>query len=356
MNFTVSFPLKYNMEENQNFQDRFRFPGKVWFTAGVFTLILVMLLFLRTIFPVLLLILAAILIVVYFHAVRDFIEKKTKWNHGPALLFSVILTLIVTGLIFWLIGATVQMQISKLIDMLPTSFENAREQIEQYPVGEQIMGYLSTTGARENLEIITSIFLKSTFGFFGDIYVIIVAGIYFTVDPMLYQRGFIKLLPLARRARMNETFYKIGFNLKQWLIGQFISMLIIFSLVAIGLRIIGLPMWFTLALITGLLNFIPNFGPLLAAIPTVLIGLTIDGTTALMVAGMLLFTQLLEGAVITPMIQKKMVNIPPALLIISQVIVATFSGFWGLILAAPLLVIVMVSVQELYIRNMEEHE
>lgn len=342
------------MQEKQNFKDSSRFPGRVWFTAGVFTLILVMLLFIRTIFPVLLLILAAILIVVYFHAVRDFIEKKTRWKHHRALLLSVTLTLIVIGLIFWLIGATVQMQIAKLIDIFPTSLETAREQIEQYPVGQQIMTYLSTSGARENLEIITSVFLKSTFGFFGDIYVIIVAGIYFTVNPMLYQQGMIKLLPPSRRMLMSQTFIKIGRSLKQWLIGQFISMLIIFSLVAVGLRIVGLPMWFTLALITGLLNFIPNFGPLLAAIPTVLIGLTISGTTALIVAGILLFTQLLEGAVITPMIQKKMVNIPPALLIISQVIVATFSGFWGLILAAPLLVIVMVSVQELYIKRMDE--
>src|SRR5690625_7723705 len=107
-----------------------------------------------------------------------------------------------------------------------------------------------------------------------------------------------------------------------------------------------MPMWFAVALITCLLIFVLNFGPLLASLPTVLIALTLDGTSALIVAIMLLVTQMLEGAVITPMIQKKMVDIPPALLIISQVIVATFSGFWGLILAAPLLVIVMVAVQE----------
>src|SRR5699024_2085678 len=86
-----------SMQEKQNFKDSSRFPGRVWFTAGVFTLILVMLLFIRTIFPVLLLILAAILIVVYFHAVRDFIEKKTRWKHHRALLLSVTLTLIVIG-------------------------------------------------------------------------------------------------------------------------------------------------------------------------------------------------------------------------------------------------------------------
>src|SRR5690625_7400516 len=93
------------------------------------------------------------------------------------------------GLIFWLIGATVQMQIVKLIDLMPTSLEAAREQIEQYPVGEQVMNYLSTSGARENLQTITSVFLKSTFGFFGDIYVIIVAGIFFLVVSLLFLRG-----------------------------------------------------------------------------------------------------------------------------------------------------------------------
>src|SRR5690625_6114022 len=96
------------------------------------------------------------------------------------------------GLIFWLIGATVQMQIVKLIDLMPTSLEAAREQIEQYPVGEQVMNYLSTSGARENLQTITSVFLKSTFGFFGDIYVIIVAGRYFLMDTIIYQRGMVR--------------------------------------------------------------------------------------------------------------------------------------------------------------------
>src|SRR5690625_5900163 len=113
---------------------------------------------------------------------------------------------------------------------MPTSLEAAREQIEQYPVGEQVMNYLSTSGARENLQTITSVFLKSTFGFFGDIYVIIVAGIYFTGGPLLYQRGMIRLLPPFRRERRNDAVEKMGYHLKQWLLGQCISMLIIFSL------------------------------------------------------------------------------------------------------------------------------
>src|SRR5690625_7420414 len=132
------------------------------------------------------------------------------------------------------------MQIVKLIDLMPTSLEAAREQIEQYPVGEQVMNYLSTSGARENLQTITSVFLKSTFGFFGDIYVIIVAGIFFTVDSLLYQRGMIPLLPPFRRGRRNDAGEEIGYNLKSWLLGQVYLVLIIICFVAVALWIICL--------------------------------------------------------------------------------------------------------------------
>src|SRR5690625_7574292 len=139
------------------------------------------------------------------------------------------------------------MQIVKLIDLMPISLEAAREQIEQYPVGEQVMNYLSTSGAWENLQTITSVFLKSTFGFFGDIYVIIVAGIYFTVDPLLYQRGMIRLLPPFPRGRGNDAGAKMGDNLEQWVPGPVISMVVIFSLVEVGVWSSRLRTWFTLS-------------------------------------------------------------------------------------------------------------
>jgi predicted PurR-regulated permease PerM len=112
-------------------------------------------------------------------------------------------------------------------------------------------------------------------------------------------------------------------------------------------------MAFTLALIAGLLNFIPNFGPLIAMIPGVLIALMQGPTTALLVAGLYILVQMLESNVITPQIQKRLINIPPALIIIAQLLMGVLTGGWGLVLAMPLMVIVITVVEQLYVKPME---
>jgi len=99
------------------------------------------------------------------------------------------------------------------------------------------------------------------------------------------------------------------------------------------------------------MNFIPNFGPLIAMIPAVLIGFTISVNMAIIIAITYLIIQTIESNVVTPMIQKKMINLPPALTIMSQVIMGTMSGFLGILLATPLLAIIIVLVDELYIKK-----
>jgi predicted PurR-regulated permease PerM len=124
-------------------------------------------------------------------------------------------------------------------------------------------------------------------------------------------------------------------------------------LTAVGLLISGMPMWLALALIAGLLNFIPNFGPLIALIPAVLVALMQGPTTAAIVAGLYIAIQVTESNFITPMVQKKLINIPPALIIMAQLLIAPLTGGWGLVLATPLMVILIVLVQELYIKKQE---
>ena len=133
-------------------------------------------------------------------------------------------------------------------------------------------------------------------------------------------------------------------------------MFVVFVLTAIGLKIIGMPMWLALALIAGFLNFIPNFGPLLAMIPAVLVALSQDPQTALIVAGLYLLIQFLESNFITPKVQQRLIKIPPALIISSQVIVATFAGIWGIILATPIILIVILLVQDLYVKPIERKQ
>jgi predicted PurR-regulated permease PerM len=129
------------------------------------------------------------------------------------------------------------------------------------------------------------------------------------------------------------------------------AMLIVFTLTAIVLTILGMPMAIALALIAGLLNFIPNFGPLLAMIPAVLIALTQGANKAILVAVLYILIQILESNIITPSIQKKLINIPPALTILAQLFMGILTGGWGLVLATPLVAILMVVVQETYVKR-----
>ncbi|MEJ7681813.1 MAG: AI-2E family transporter [Segetibacter sp.] len=279
------------------------------------------------------------------------IERKTKWKQGICLTIATLGTLLLIVLLFWLIGAKVQSQITELSDTIPATVQNAKEQLNKNPLGQKVVQKISSPKAQENARSVVQTFFKTTFGVFGDIYVVLFMGIFFTVSPELYKNGFVKLVPKRGRAKAEDVLNKTGDNLKKWLKGKIFAMFVVFVLTAVGLVIIGMPMWLVLALIAGILNFIPNFGPLIAMIPAVLVALMQGPSTAAIVAGLYIAVQVSESNFITPMVQKKLINIPPALIIIAQLLISPVTGGWGLVLATPLMVIIMVVVQELYIKR-----
>ena len=167
----------------------------------------------------------------------------------------------------------------------------------------------------------------------------------------------VQLMPKKAQKKGEDVLDKIRNNLKKWLKGKIFAMFVVFVLTAAGLAIIGMPMWLVLAIIAGLLNFIPNFGPLIAMIPAVLIALMQGPGTALTVAIMYIVIQVIESNFITPMVQQKLISIPPALIISAQLLISPLTGGWGLVLATPVMLIIMILVQELYIKPRDtEHK
>lgn len=128
-------------------------------------------------------------------------------------------------------------------------------------------------------------------------------------------------------------------------------MFVVFVLTAIGLAILGVPLWLVLALLAGLISFIPNFGPLIALIPAVLVGLMQSPQTALWIIGIYVLIQFIESNFITTIIQQKMIEMPPAIIISAQLILGALTGSWGLILSTPLTVVVIVLTKQLYIEK-----
>jgi predicted PurR-regulated permease PerM len=181
--------------------------------------------------------------------------------------------------------------------------------------------------------------------------VVFAIGIYFAIEPGLYRRGFIKLLPLADRRRAHEVIDATGNTLWWWIIGVMISMATIGVLTTIGLWILGIPLAPTLGLLTGLLAFIPNFGPILSAIPPMLLGLMISPMDAFYVVMLYLIVQAIESNIVTPQVQKRTVSMPPVLGMVGQLLFGVFFGFLGLLLATPLVAAIIVLVKMLYVED-----
>ena len=328
------------------------FVKKVWIVGSIFALIAVILLLLKATFSVFMLVLGGVLIASFFRGISSFIEKKTHWKSGICLAISIIGSLLIFIGIFWLIGAKALAQIGHLSQSLPSAFQDAKNYLNDGWLGKKIVQKISEAQSNGKISSFFATFFRTTFGLLGDVYLILLIGIFFTVSPQLYKKGIVKLVPPKGRDRANEITNHLGRSLKKWLAGKIFAMFVVFVLTSIGLVIMGVPMWLALAIIAGFLNFIPNFGPLIAMIPAAAIGFSQSQTTGFLIIGLYLVVQFLESNLITPQVQQRLVQIPPAVIIISQVLVGALTGIWGIIFATPLVLIIMILVQELYIKRL----
>lgn len=327
------------------------FSKKVWTAGGILSLIFIILYLFKLLLSVLFLVLAGVLIAIYFHGFAGLLKKYLHWPSKISVVVSVTINLLLLIGFFWFVGARLQQQISQLSDTLPETIQNAKDQMSQTAVGNKALQLLNSTGDSKKTMDVVKRFFSSGFGVLSDIYIVILLALFFTASPSLYKNGIIALLPPKAKDTGRELIYELAKVLKKWLEGAIIGFFFIAVLTGIGLLILGMPLVLTLALIAGLLNFIPNFGPLIALVPAVLIALMQSPTTAIIVACMYTFVQILQTSVTQPIIQKKMVNIPPALTIFGQVAFGMLAGFWGVLLAVPVVVILMTIINKLYIEK-----
>lgn len=336
------------MIQEDNARENLSFVQRVWITTSIMALMVTVLLFLRATFGVLLLVLAATLIAVFFTGLSGLVRRKTRWNKGISLAVAVTVTVLLVAALFWLIGAKLQSQITELSETLPATLETAKAQLNKSSIGRQVVEKISSSQSVNRAKSILGTVFKSTFGVLGDVYVVLFMGIFFTVSPDVYTKGIVALIPQKGKKKGRDLLDKLNENLLKWLKGKFFAMFVVFVLTAVGLAILGIPLWLVLAIIAGLLNFIPNFGPIIAMVPAALVALLVSPTTAAIVAGMYLLIQVIESNFITPLVQQKLVSIPPALIIIAQLLISPLTGGWGLVLATPLMLILMTLIQELY--------
>ncbi len=303
-----------------------------------------------------LLVFAGIFFSVLLNFASNWIVRKTPLKYGLVLFLILLFMTGILYLIIILIGPSMVEQVQDMTETLPRSLQNLRDKITQTSIGQSLFEELPTDlGALlENREEVMSRIVGSfstTIGAIANFFIIIVTGIFLASSPGIYTKGFIRLFPVNFRPRLREVMNKTQHSLSLWMMAKLISMLVVGIFTAIGLEILGMPMPYALALIAALFSFIPNIGPYLALAPAILIALMQGGNMFIYVLILYFGIQIVESYLITPMIEKKMVHLPPALTLFWMVLLGVVTGILGLIMATPILAALIVIINELYVKD-----
>jgi predicted PurR-regulated permease PerM len=321
--------------------------------VGIGVSILVLLVLLWYAIDVFLLVFIGIFLAVLLRAPADWLAARTGWGDGVTLglVIFVLAALIAVGGLFF--GRTIVDQSWELSRQLPKVVEKVRERLRQTNYGAQIAKATESPPPEASAQVLGKglRLVGSTFAALGSLVVVIFLGIFLAWQPEAYRNGFVKLFPQKRRKRAREVLDAVGNMLKRWLVGQLVLMAVVGVLTWIGLRVLGVPFALPLALFAGLAEFVPYIGPIVAAIPAVLVALAESPELAIWVGGLYLAIQSIESYLLTPLVQHRAVYLPPALLLFSQVILGVTAGPLGIVVATPLAAAGMVTINMLYVED-----
>lgn len=304
---------------------------------------------------VLMLIFAGLLLAILLRSLADWLSLYTRLPSTWSLLVVVLLLAVGIGGIGWLLAPRVAAQVEELSVTIPQSIQQIQSNLEQQDWGRWLIRVLDVENVRQNAPQIlvrATGWLYTGAGAIFSLVIILFIGIYLAVDPLLYTAGILRLVPAGYRPRAQEVLGSLGYTLRWWLFGQLAAMSVVGTMTAIGLWLLGVPLALTLGLLLFLLDFVPFFGPVIAAIPGVLLALAESPTKGVYVVLLYFGVQQVESMLVVPLIQKRTVLLPPVLTMVSQVLVGIFAGPLGFILATPLMAATLVLVKMLYVEDL----
>jgi predicted PurR-regulated permease PerM len=316
------------------------------------------------------LIFAGMLLGVALNAMTNMLGRVVNLAHSLRLtIVCLVLAGLLSGVVF-LGGATIAQQATVLSDTIKSQLIGVKAFLERngidtsyFELGNPNASAASSTPATpgpaptHNLPSAGAIassggaivsqtlkLLLGTVSAVGNFFIVLFLGLTFSAQPSVYRKGLLFLAPARHRARTTAIVDRIGETLERWLIAQIITMFAVFVVTWIGLAIIGIQGSFILGIQAGLLTFIPTVGALLGGLIVVLASLASGWVAAASAFVLFLGIHALESYILTPIIQRQALDIPPATLFAFQILLGVVFGIWGLALALPMMAIVKVMI------------
>ena len=325
----------------------------VW--IGIALAVVVLLVLIWYGLDVVLLAFLGVLLAILLRAPAQWLSRRTGLGVGWSLSLVGLAVVAALGLGAYLFGRALVAQSVGLSYRIPQIIAAARERIGESELGARLLEMAESSGAFSGGEMQ---FLGkglgligSTFGAIADVAIVVFFAIFLAAQPQVYVAGLIHLVPHAKRERVRGVVHEIGVVLHRWVVAQSALALCVMTLSGIGLLLLGAPFALPLAVLAGVMEFVPYIGPLLAAVPAVLIGFAEGPELAAKIALLYLGIQMLESYVLAPLVHQRAVYLPPALILFSQVLLGVIAGGLGVAVATPLAAAAMVAVHRLYVED-----
>ena len=305
----------------------------------------------------LMLVFAGVLIAILLSTLTDFVQRRTGLSYGLSLALVSLGLVVLIGLTVWLVMDRIVDQMGQLRTILPQAIQNVNSYVARYPWAQNAVDNLPNPAdwvATRGGTIISQFagLASTTLGGIVNAIIVFIIGVYLASQPDIYSRGLNHLVPFEYRARLGDILNTSHLALQRWLMGRFGLMFLNGALTMIGLWILGVPLAFTLGVLMGILNFVPNFGPWIAAVPAVLVAFLQGPQQALYVGLLYIALQSIDGYILTPIVDRRSVELPPVLTIVAQVLLGLAFGFVGILLASPLTAVAMILVKMLYVEDL----
>jgi predicted PurR-regulated permease PerM len=308
----------------------------------------------------LLLVFTAIVLAIALNiVVKKLQDRGLKRGQAVSLSVCLLLGLLITS--FWLIVPSLADQIQELARLVPKGIELSLTSIRELKnkLSPDLVESLPDVDelVKQLQPVINSLLGSGLSFFYGSLggilslLLLFVLTLMLLAEPLPYRQGFIRLFPAFYRRRVREILELCEESLEGWLISIFFNMIILGVMSFFGLLILGIPLAFAQAFLTGILNFIPNIGPILSVIPPMAIALLEEPWKPLAVLILYIVIQQLEGHLLTPLAMSGQTTLLPPFTLIAQIIFASFFGFLGLFLAIPLTIVGTIWFREVLIKD-----
>jgi predicted PurR-regulated permease PerM len=288
---------------------------------------------------------------IVIHALAEIYEERLRLPERIALAAAIFSVLAVIVFLGWLFGVEFRTQVNVVVTRLPGILEEIGNRLAVTPVGAKVVDAVRAAFAGSRVAQDIGGLAEGAGQFVLNALLVLVGAIFFAVDPKVYERGFLLLMPPSKRAVVEDALLDTASTLRLWLRAQLIQMTTMGVLVGFGLWLVGVPSSPALGLLTGLSEFIPYVGPLAAMVPALGLAATQSISHVLATVGVFAAVRVVQTNLITPFVTSRVVAIPPAVTLFAILAIGAVFGLFGLFFSAAMLVVIYTLVRSLYLRD-----